>query len=336
MTEEKVSGEAEPKDEEDVEQRDKPEPAGPDSNTQDNRPTVRTLDGSAYAPIVSDDRVGRLGFVRNRTPMRPWVARVFVQSDGRMSVFDRRKQPTAGELLWGGFRSVFEVDLSLQRLSLEITLPSMGDAFVFRAEADIQWRVKEPELVVAEGLRDIRPVLVPPLLGGLREASRALMAVDVETAEKAVNARFPNDWLLVEYGLWTNVLVRLRMDEQKERNVRLEAEVAAFKELIKDGDLDQFALQLAQNPKDVEPVVRALVEERDTHRHEVFDFITRLIESDALDRWQIDDQVRIVMQWMQASINRVLTGTDAARQLSFEERAGEPARNGSGSHPGGA
>ncbi|WIX85523.1 hypothetical protein [Amycolatopsis sp. DG1A-15b] len=329
MTEEKVSGEAEPKEEE-AEQQEKPEPSLPDSGTQGNRPTVRTLDGSAYRPIVSDDRVGRLGFVRNRTPMRPWVARVFVQSNGRMTAFDKHKQPTAGELLWGGFRSVFEVDLSLQQLSLEITLPSMGDAFVFRAEVDIQWRVKNPESVVAEGLRDIRPVLVPPLLAGLREASRALMAADVQTAEKAVNAQFPDDWLLADYGLWTNVLVRLRMDEQKERNVRLEAEVAAYKELIKDGDLDQFALQLAQNPKDVEPVVRALVDERDTHRREVFDFITRLIESDALDRWQIDDQVRIVMQWMQTSINRVLTGTDAARQLSFEDRAGDTARNGAG------
>ncbi|MGW3959259.1 hypothetical protein ACWED2_05515 [Amycolatopsis sp. NPDC005003] len=318
MTEEKVSGEAEPKEEE-AEQQKKPEPSVPDS--EGDRPAVRTLDGSAYQPIVGDDRVGRLGFVRNRAPMRPWVARVFVQGNGRMVTFGRHQQPTAGELLWGGFRSVFEVDLSLQQLSLEIALPSMGDAFVFRAEVDVQWRVKKPEVVVAEGIRDIRPVLVPPLLAGLREASRALMAADVQTAEKAVNAQFSENWLLADHGLWTNVLVRLRMDEQKERNVRLEAEVAAFKELIKGGDLDQFALQLAQNPKEVEPVVRALVEERDTHRREVFDFITRLIESDALDRWQIDDQVRIVMQWMQASINRVLTGTDAARQLSFEEQS---------------
>jgi hypothetical protein len=331
VSEDKETEETEKKEEERAKKPDTPEPAVPDSGTQANQPTVRTLDGSAHAPIVSDDRVGRLGFVRNRAPMRPWVARVFVQGNGRMAVFDRRKQPTAGELLWGGFRSVFEVDLSLQRLSLEIVLPSLGDAFVFRAEVDIQWRVQKPELVVAEGLRDIRPVLVPPLLAGLRAASRALMAADVETAEKAVNSQFPTDWLCDDYGLWTNVLVRLRMDEQKERNVRLEAEVAAFKELIKDGDLDQFALQLAQNPQNVEPVVRALVQERDTHRREVFDFITRLIESDALDRWQIDDQVRIVMQWMQTSINRVLTGTDAARQLSFEDRA-----NGSGSHPGGA
>ncbi|MEV4145434.1 hypothetical protein AB0J40_17310 [Amycolatopsis sp. NPDC049691] len=336
MTDEKATEETDPKDEEQAETPDKTEPALPNSSAQGGAPTVRTLDGSAYAPILDNERVGRLGFMRNRTPVRPWVARVFVQADGRMTVFDRHKQPTAGELFWGGFRSVFEVDLSLRRLSLEIALPSKGDAFVFRAEADIQWRVKDPELVVAEGLRDVRPVLVPPLLAGLRQASRALEASDVEAAEQAVNTQFPTDWLSEDFGLWTNVLIRLRMDEQKERNVRLKSEVAAFKVLIKDGDLDQFALQLAQNPKDVEPVVRALVQERDTHRREVFDFITRLIESDALDRWQIDDQVRIVMQWMQTSINRVLTGTDAARQLSFEDRTTEPSRNGSASHASGA
>ncbi|WP_328612530.1 hypothetical protein OHS18_24455 [Amycolatopsis sp. NBC_00355] len=332
MTEEKVREETEQPEKEDdrAEQQGEPDSSLPDSGSQSG-PVVRTLDSSAYAPIVSDERVGRLGFVRNRAQVRPWVARVFVQGDGRFVVFGRHKQPTAGELLWGGFRSVYEVDLSLRQLSLEITLPSLGDAFVFRSEVDIQWRVTKPEKVVAEGLTDIRPALVPPLLAGLREVSRGLTAAEVETAEKAANTRFGNDWLSEEFGLWTNVLVRLRMDEQKERNVRLEAEVGAFKQLIKDGDLDQFALQLAQNPRDVEPVVRALVEERDTHRREVFEFITRLIESDALDRWQIDDQVRVVMQWMQASISRVITGTDAARQLSFEDR-----QNGSGSPVGGA
>ncbi|GHF95873.1 MULTISPECIES: hypothetical protein [Amycolatopsis] len=38
---------------------------------------------------------------------------------------------------------------------------------------------------------------------------------------------------------------------------------------------------------------------------------------DALDRWQIDDQVRVTLEWLKVSINRVISGTDEARQLSF-------------------
>jgi hypothetical protein len=283
---------------------------------------VRTVNASAYAPIVGEHHLGRFHFLHRRAPSRPWVARVFMRANGRLAVFDRDKQPTTGELLWGGYRALFEVDLSLRRLGLEIILPSAGDAFVFRADVDVQWRVTDPKLVVGAGITDIRKVVVPLLLDGQRQATRSMKASDVADAEKAANAQFGHDWLTEEYGLWTNVLVRLRMDEQKEGDVRLASEVLAFKTLIKGGDLDQFALQLAaQNPEQVESVVRQLVAERDTHRREVCDFITRLLESDALDRWQIDDQVRVALQWLGVSINRVLTGTDEARPFPFSDAA---------------
>lgn len=281
--------------------------------------TVRTLPSSAYAPIVDAERVSRLNLLRRRKAHRPWVARVFLTRTGRLDVFSWTNQPTTGELLWGGYRSVYDVDLSLRNLSLEVTLPSAGDAFVFRTEVDVQWRVEDPETVVTKGLRDIRPLVVPHLLAGLRQASRTLDTSDVETAEKAANAaQLDTDWLLTEYGLSAAILVRLRMDAQAERTLRLDAEVRAFKTLIEKGDLDQFALQLAQNPRNVQAVVEALVAERDTHRKDVLNFITKLIGSDALDRWQIDDEVRVMMQWMRTSIHRVLTGTDSARPLPFE------------------
>lgn len=292
---------------------------------------VRVTDESAHAPITDQHQISRLEFVRRRLPAKPWVARVFVKSTGELAAFSRDKQPTTGELLWGGFHSMYEVDLSLRRLTLEITLPSTGDAFVFRAEVDLQWRVEDPELVVRKGITDIRKVVIPLLLDRLRQVTRFRRADEVEAAENAANGSFGHKWLADEYGLWTQVLVRLRMDKQKEHNVRLKSEVEVFKTLIKGGDLDQFALQLAQNPQEVAPVVEALFNERDTHRREVFSFITRLIESDALDRWQIDDQVRVTLQWLQASIHRVLSGTDDARQLSFDGSSPRPATNGSSS-----
>lgn len=289
----------------------------------DEKPTraeeIRTVDGSSYRPIVGEHHFGRFRILHHKTAVRPWVARVFVLGNGRVVEFGRDKQPTTGELLWGGYRTLFEIDLSLRRLGLEITLPSAGDAFVFRTMVDVQWRVTDPKRVVMAGVTDIRDVMVPLLLDGLRQATRSLLPDDVEPAEKTANARFGHDWLTEQYGLWTNVLVRLRMDEQKEGNVRLASEVQAYKTLIEAGDLDQFALQIARNPDDVDSVVQLLVNERDTHRREVCDFITKLLDSDALDRWQIDDQVRVLLQWMGVSINRVLTGADGARPDPFAD-----------------
>jgi hypothetical protein len=280
---------------------------------------IRTVDGSSYRPIVAEHHFGRFRVLHRRASMRPWVARVFVLGNGRVVELGRDRQPTTGELLWGGYRALFEVDLSLRRLGLEITLPSSGDTFVFRTMVDVQWRVTDPKRVVMAGVTDIRDVMVPLLLDGLRQATRSMMPDDVEVAEKTANAHFAHDWLTEQYGLWTNVLVRLRMDEQKEENIRLAAEVRAYKTLIEAGDLDQFALQIARNPDDVDSVVQLLVKERDTHRREVCDFITKLLDSDALDRWQIDDQVRVLLQWMGVSINRVLTGTDGARPDPFAD-----------------
>jgi hypothetical protein len=277
---------------------------------------VRTVEPSNYKPLVGEYRVGRLDFLVRRAPARPWTATVFVHKNGTMTTFRGGKQPTVRKMLWGGFRSQYEVDMSLRRLTLGITLPSAGDAFVFRAVVDVQWRVVDPELMVRGGVTDVRRVLVPQLLEGLRQETRSLRVGDVESAEKAAGARFGHSWLEAD-GLWTNVLVRLRMDKQAEHNLRLASEVQAFKTLIEGGDIDQFALQLAQNPQQVAPVVQALVKERDTHREQVFDFINNLLASDALDRWQIDDQVRVTLEWLKVSINRVISGTDESRQLSF-------------------
>ncbi|WP_410633120.1 hypothetical protein [Amycolatopsis sp. cmx-4-83] len=296
-----------------------PEPNWREDAKQETSPEeeVRTVEPSNVKPLVGEYRIGRLDFLVRRAPARPWIALVFVHKNGTMTTLRDGKQPTLPQLLWGGFRSQYEVDMSLRRLTLAITLPSAEDVFVFRAAVDVQWRVVAPELVVKGGLTDIRRVLVPQLLEGLRQETRSLRVGDVESAEKAAAARFEHAWLEEEHGLRTTVLVRLRMDKQAEHNLRLASEVQAFKTLIKGGDIDQFALQLAQNPQQVGPVVQELVKERDTHRRQVFDFITKLLASDALDRWQIDDQVRVTLEWLKVSINRVISGTDEARQLSF-------------------
>ncbi|MEV6829907.1 hypothetical protein [Amycolatopsis sp. NPDC051102] len=317
-------------------------PPAPDPNWREDakqeettEEEVRTVEPSSCRPVLGAYRVGRLDFLVRRAPARPWTATVFVHKNGAMTTFRDGKQPSVLQMLWGGFRSQYDVDLSLRRLTLGVTLPSAGDAFVFRAAVDVQWRVVDPERVVRGGITDVRPILVPQLLEGLRQETRSLQIGDVVSAEKAAAERFRPGWLEAEHGLWTKVLVRLRMDKQAEHNLRLASEVQAFKTLIEGGDIDQFALQLAQNPQQVAPVVEALVKERDTHRKQVFDFVNNLLESDALDRWQIDDQVRVTLEWLKVSINRVISGTDEARQLTFTGTPPPPGGRDNGVSPGG-
>jgi hypothetical protein len=87
----------------------------------------------------------------------------------------------------------------------------------------------------------------------------------------------------------------------------------------------------------VATVIAMLVKERDRHRRDTVDFVTKLVESGSIERWQVADQVRKVLQWLQDGSNRVITGTDETRraplvtdELFVEEPVVESERNG---HP---
>jgi len=155
----------------------------------------------------------------------------------------------------------------------------------------------------------------------------------LEKAEEAANARLRRSMLGTEFGLELEVFIRLAMDEISLTNAVIARKVELFRRIISTGDFNQFALELALQPSDIGTVVKLLVDERDSHRQAVFDFVTRLLESDALDRWQIDDQVRTTLQWLRDSGYKVLAGSDEARRFSYGENHREPAgipENGSG------
>jgi hypothetical protein len=187
----------------------------------------------------------------------------------------------------------------------------------FRAVIDVYWRVADPMLVVRDGVRDVRAALTPALLGQLREVTRGHSVEDPEAAERAANAMVYHTAVGADLGLRTTTLVRFAMDETVRERIRLESRVATYRAIIASGDLNQFALRLAHHPKDAARVVELLVKERDAHRTATIDFVTRLIDSGAIDRWEIDDQVRTVLQWLQDNTRTVITGTDEARQFTL-------------------
>lgn len=96
-----------------------------------------------------------------------------------------------------------------------------------------------------------------------------------------------------------------RLRRKGHNKLLLDERVKNYQAFIANGNVDQFVLQLTQNPDDVLAVMNIVRDERDTNRRNTVDFVTRLIES-AIDRSQIDDQVRSALQWLKDSINRVM------------------------------
>jgi hypothetical protein len=79
-----------------------------------------------------------------------------------------------------------------------------------------------------------------------------------------------------------------------------------YRKIIAAGDIEQFALRLAQNPSDSAAVIEALKQEQNNNKRLTVDFVSNLIQSGALDRWEIDEQVKPALEWLREQTNRVI------------------------------
>jgi hypothetical protein len=280
------------------------------------------------SPILAEYDIGFFDLAHRLPPIRPRVALVLTTGRGEV-VFSPQRQPNATELMRKRIRSICEVDMGQHQTTIDADLPSEGDVFGFHAVIDMYWRVEDPARVVRDGVRDVRAALVPPLLACLRGITRGFSVERPEAAEREANYRINGERIGTDLGLHTTILVRLAMDNAVRERIRLESRVQTYRDIIASGDLGQFALRLAQRPKDAARVVELLVKERDAHRTATVDFVTRLIESGAVDRWEIDDQVRTVLQWLQDNTRTVITGTDETRQFTMGNDINNRARGNS-------
>ncbi|KAA2254864.1 hypothetical protein F0L68_29210 [Solihabitans fulvus] len=294
----------------------------------------------AFNPILTERQVRRFEFLRQKPMVRARVALVFATLRSGHVVFRPDNPPTMGELLWKGIRAAYEVDMGMHQIRIDGDLPSAGDAFPFHAEIDVQWRVDDPSKIVKDGISDVREALAPVLFQRLRTITRGFDIHQAKSAEDKANRELADGSLGAEFGLWVRFFLRLRMDDPtvqhasaeigvrretvldalnherlvlRERNevFRIERRVAAYSAIIASGDVEQFAFQLAQNannPEDVRAVIQMLKDERDTNRSVTVDFVARLLGSGAIERWEVDDQVKEALQWLKDSTARVIHG----------------------------
>lgn len=214
-------------------------------------------------------------------------------------------------------RFVSEVDLRWHSTKIRCVLPSARDIFDFSAVIDLYWHVYDPEQVVKDGLRDVRNALEPPIMARLRLLTRRYTEAQSADAEMKLNAALRDLPEAKQLGLEMTAFVQLGMDDAVRDQLRLEARVAAYRDIIASGDLNQVALRLAQDPQDAAAVVQLLIEERDRHRHDLVDFVTSLVDSGAIERHEINDQVRAVLQWLSEDTHHVITGKDEIRHASL-------------------
>jgi hypothetical protein len=313
---------------------------GPQPDTTDHRPV-----------IVELPTRWRLELPRQRAR----TALVVVTRRTRPALLGSPDAPSRWGFYWQ-HGTLYEVDLGLHHASFDLALPSSGDTFDFRAEVSVEWRVVDAVTVVRDNVVDIREALKPAVRYRLSRVTREFAAGRVIAAERAVGRGMSSVDVGRPYGLATTIRVRLVADEgatehaESRREVQhkiemeeleqahrrlterheaeiIEARMALYRLIIDSGDVEQFALQLARNPSGVESVVQLVREYRKDERRQVTDFITRLLESGAVDRWDLDDHVRVALEWLRESTNRTVQTGEA--HIPRHHRRPVPERSGS-------
>jgi hypothetical protein len=304
----------------------------------------------SFQPILGERVLRRFELLFNPHRVRARTGLVLVNRRGKYHTFFPEGQPTMGELLWKGARTLYEVDMGLHWTSLEFDLPSLEEAFPFHAVVDIEWRVIKPAQVVRDGVNDVREALSPVLHHQLSAITRGFSVEETPAAEKKVFESLSNHPIGAEYGLRSRVYVQMRMDEptvtyaaairKVQREIKLEHEtqelrllreesttalitrrVERYRAIILAGDYNQFALQLAQNPDEVAAVVQMLRDERHDNRRSVIDFVTHLLDSGAIDRYEINDQVQAALNWLKEATDTVLRGPEQPTTISGQRES---------------
>lgn len=163
-------------------------------------------------PVLTVRQISRFGFVPRRFT-RIDHALVFSTPAGAYVTSLPPLRPTRAEVIGKRYTAVYEVDMGVHPVGLELLLPSSNDALEFECAVEVTWQVGDPAVFVASGHRDVPRLL----LGELEQAARAVtrrFAVTSSTEAEAevlrtVHARGP---LGADAGLLVAWTMRLRRD----------------------------------------------------------------------------------------------------------------------------
>jgi hypothetical protein len=270
---------------------------------------------SEHCPIIDEHSVGSLG-VYPSSLVKARIAVVVITARGQYIPYTDRP-PTIRELVRRRARFVSEVDMGWHRTEIVGSAPAAEDMFDFDFSVHLRWHVINPTQVVRDGVRDVRAALEPLLLARIRPITRLFQPEQAADAESKVNDVIATISEAAELGIAASAISRLRMEKTVRDEFRLDRKVVGYRRIIAGGDLNQFAFTLATNPSDASAVVKALIQERDRARQDTISFVTNLVQSGAIERWQVADQIRVALQWLLESSDRVITGTDDTRPPSF-------------------
>ncbi|MFJ2415526.1 hypothetical protein [Streptomyces brevispora] len=136
-------------------------------------------------PVLTVRQISRLGFVPRRLT-RIDHALVFSTASGTYTVSLPPLRPTRAEIISRRYTAVYEVDMGVHPVSMEMLLPSSNDALEFEAVVELTWQVGDPATFVRSGHRDVPRLLLDELEQATRSVVRRFAVTNSADAEAEV------------------------------------------------------------------------------------------------------------------------------------------------------
>jgi phage host-nuclease inhibitor protein Gam len=220
---------------------------------------------------------------------------------------------------------------------------------VFNPSAIVRHRVLDiEEALSAALLRQARSIArefsLEQVTAAEDEINKQLSGVKIDVSaptgiEQAMRDATDRECLGAEYGLWTRAIAHLALDkaatehnakmmrlkwaleeEEAEHKLRVfqnrnqqeitKERMEIYRKIVAAGDVDRFALRLASHPDDITAITEIIREDQLTSRRDTVEFISHMVDTGVVERWEVSDQVKEALEWLTDATARVVTDND--------------------------
>jgi len=276
--------------------------------------------------LIISKETTQLRLFRPRPAPEPGIALVLFREGQPLITLWPGDRLTSGEVSWGNYKTVYKVDITEHSFSFSCTLPCHGEAFEFHTQVDITYSVENPSLIVERNITDARTVLEPLIVNTMREVSREHDVEQSAEAEKSITERVLEESKKYSTGLKIlRFVVKLSLEEDARNHIRqlkqiertkvserrqaelekqrIELEVERTKmrmefysPLIKEGQWQLLALQLANHPDDVAAIAQMIRQQRQADMENQLRALKIMLEEDVIEGFQMEEASKRVLQ----------------------------------------
>lgn len=264
-----------------------------------------------YNPIIGREEI-KGWRVFGKRPVPDAQTALVISGEGQplLTIKQGQRGITNGEMMWGKYNFFYRVDLTEHRLSFRHDLPSKIEAFVFHAEVTFMCSVNDPATIVQRNVTDVRQVLEPLIIEVMRAESRNYDTEKSGIAEREIGNSIKQ--AIYDAGFQVHRFVLQLSRDEEVKQIERDDEIERIKEenkiklmrmkmdfygpMIQAGNWQMLAMQLAQNPEDVQFIVQQLNQQKQLERQHQVEMLKMLLNEDALESSQISEVAKVALQ----------------------------------------